>query len=140
MWCSAIGVIAALTLSLLVALLTAEAQQRDSVPRIGILTPAAEASTPLWEAFRQGLRALGYVEGRNIILEYRFAAGKSANGSNSSRKSCPTFLASPSSGVPAISPTRPSGANSRPRLISWGSSCIPWKSRIPPSWTASLRP
>jgi putative ABC transport system substrate-binding protein len=77
MWCSAIGVIAALTLSLLVALLTAEAQQRDPVPRIGILTPAAEASTPLWEAFRQGLRALGYVEGKNIILEYRFAAGKS---------------------------------------------------------------
>jgi putative ABC transport system substrate-binding protein len=76
MWCSAIGVIATLSLSPLVALLTAEAQQRDSVPRLGILTPAAEASTPLWEAFRQGLRALGYVEGQNIILEYRFAAGQ----------------------------------------------------------------
>jgi ABC-type uncharacterized transport system substrate-binding protein len=76
MWCSAIGVIATLSLSLPVALLTAEAQQRDAVPRLGILTPAAEASTPLWEAFRQGLRALGYVEGQNIILEYRFAAGQ----------------------------------------------------------------
>ena len=42
----------------------------------GILTPAAEASTPLWEAFRHGLRDLGYVEGQNIVLEYRFAAGQ----------------------------------------------------------------
>jgi putative ABC transport system substrate-binding protein len=40
------------------------------------LTNAAEASTPLWEAFRHGLRDLGYVEGQNIILEYRFAAGQ----------------------------------------------------------------
>ena len=38
--------------------------------------PAAEASTPLWAAFRQGLRDLGYAEGTNIVLEYRFAAGQ----------------------------------------------------------------
>jgi len=63
-------------LSILMASLAAKAQQRHTVPRIGILTPASEASTPLWEAFRQGLRALGYVEGQNILLEYRFAAGK----------------------------------------------------------------
>jgi putative ABC transport system substrate-binding protein len=65
-----------LALGFLVAPLAAEAQQRNIVPRIGILTPASEASTPLWEAFRQGLRALGYVEGQNILLEYRFAAGQ----------------------------------------------------------------
>ena len=72
----AIGLIAIVALALLVAPLAAEAQQQGKVPRIGILTPASEASTPLWEAFRQGLRDLGYVEGKNIILEYRFAAGK----------------------------------------------------------------
>src|SRR5206468_1278543 len=76
MWYSAVGFIVMLALSLLAAPLTVTAQPRSTVPRIGILTPAAEASTPLWEAFRQGLRDLGYVEGENIVLEYRFAAGK----------------------------------------------------------------
>jgi len=71
-----VGGIVLLSLSVLLAFLAAEAQQRDTVPRIGILTPASEASTPLWEAFRQGLRALGYMEGKDLILEYRFAAGQ----------------------------------------------------------------
>ena len=73
---TALTLIVVLTLSLLAAPLTAEAQQRATVPRIGILTPASEASTPLWEAFRHGLRDLGYVEGQSIVLEYRFAAGQ----------------------------------------------------------------
>src|SRR5947209_3907077 len=72
----AIGLIAIVALALLVAPLAAEAQQQGKVPRIGILTPASEAATPLWEAFRHGLRDLGYVEGKTILLEYRFAAGK----------------------------------------------------------------
>jgi putative tryptophan/tyrosine transport system substrate-binding protein len=76
MWCSAVGFIVILTLSLLAAPLTGTAQPRSKVPRIGILSPAAEASSPSWEAFRQGLRDLGYVEGQNIVLEYRFAAGQ----------------------------------------------------------------
>src|ERR671923_850132 len=76
MWCSAVGCIVMLTLSLFTAPFTVTAQPRSTVPRIGILTPAAEASTPLWEAFRHGLRDLGYVEGTNIVLEYRFAAGQ----------------------------------------------------------------
>jgi len=76
MWYSAVGCIVTLTLSLLAAPLTVMAQPRSTIPRIGILTPAAEASTPLWEAFRHGLRDLGYVEGQNIVLEYRFAAGQ----------------------------------------------------------------
>jgi putative ABC transport system substrate-binding protein len=75
-WCRAGGVIVTLTLSLLAAPLPVEAQPPSKVPRIGILTPAAGASTPLWDAFRQGLRDLGYVEGKNITLEYRFAAGQ----------------------------------------------------------------
>src|SRR5262249_13401667 len=75
-WCSAVGFIITLALSMLVAPCTVTAQPRSVVPRIGVLTLAAEASTPVWEAFRQGLRDLGYVEGQNISLEYRFAAGK----------------------------------------------------------------
>ena len=76
MWLRAIPLIVIVVLAILVAPLAAEAQQQGKVPRIGILTPASEASTPLWEAFRQGLRELGYVEGKNIVLEYRFAAGQ----------------------------------------------------------------
>jgi putative ABC transport system substrate-binding protein len=54
-----------------------EAQQAKKVPRIGYLAAgsAPVAATRL-EAFRQGLRALGYVEGKDIVIEYRNAAGK----------------------------------------------------------------
>ena len=37
------------------------------IPRVGILTPADSDRTPIFDAFRAGLRDLGYVEGRNII-------------------------------------------------------------------------
>jgi putative tryptophan/tyrosine transport system substrate-binding protein len=76
MWCSAVGFIVMLTLSLLAAPLTATAQPRSTVPRIGILAPGGEASDPLWEAFRQGLRDLGYVEGHNMPIEYRSGEGQ----------------------------------------------------------------
>ncbi len=57
--------------------LSAEAQQAKKVPRIGYLS----ATTPSvisdrTEAFRQGLRELGYVEGKNIVIEWRCAEGK----------------------------------------------------------------
>ena len=52
-----------------------EAQQAEKVPRIGILETGSPA-TPNFEAFRQGLRDLGYVEGQNIILEHRYAEGR----------------------------------------------------------------
>jgi putative ABC transport system substrate-binding protein len=70
------GLLSILALSLLAAPLTATAQPQSTTPRVGILTPAAEASAPSLEAFRQGLRDLGYVEGQTIVLEYRFAAGQ----------------------------------------------------------------
>ena len=55
----------------------AEAQQPKKVPRIGYLSPASTSgSTASLEAFRQGLRESGYVEGKNIIIEYRWAEGK----------------------------------------------------------------
>jgi len=64
-----------LGLGLLVAPLVAEAQQAAKVARIGWLATNL-AVPPLPEAFRQGLRDLGYVEGRNVVIEYRYAEGK----------------------------------------------------------------
>ena len=60
----------------LAAPLAAETQQAAKVARIGYLAPDLAASTRLKEAFRQGLRDLGYVEGRNVVIEYRDAEGK----------------------------------------------------------------
>jgi len=45
------------------------------VPRVGILTPAQNGATPIFDAFRQGLRDLGYVDGKTIVLDFRFAKG-----------------------------------------------------------------
>jgi putative ABC transport system substrate-binding protein len=54
----------------------ASAQQPPAkIPRVGILSPADSDKTPIFDAFRQGLRDLGWVEGRNIILEFRLAHG-----------------------------------------------------------------
>jgi putative ABC transport system substrate-binding protein len=55
-----------------------EAQQPKKVPRIGILVGGSAASdSARIEALRQGLRDLGYVEGKNILIEYGYAEGKS---------------------------------------------------------------
>jgi putative ABC transport system substrate-binding protein len=55
----------------------AEAQQTGKVPRIGYLqAPPASAVATRTDAFRQGLRELGYVEGKTIVIESRFAEGK----------------------------------------------------------------
>jgi putative ABC transport system substrate-binding protein len=59
---------------ILAAPLAAEAQTAEKVYRIGML--GSSASDPLVEAFKQGLRELGYVEGRNIMVEYRSAEGR----------------------------------------------------------------
>jgi putative ABC transport system substrate-binding protein len=61
---------------LLAAPLAAEAQQPAKIPRIGYLTGSLAASPHLPEAFRQGLRDLGYVESRNVVIEFRDAEGK----------------------------------------------------------------
>ena len=60
----------ALCAMLLVLGIPAEAQQPKKIPRIGVLRPGL-AAAPNYEAFRQGLRELGYVEGQNIVLEFR---------------------------------------------------------------------
>jgi putative tryptophan/tyrosine transport system substrate-binding protein len=50
------------------------------IPRVGILTQAASERAPMFGAFREGLRELGYVEGRNVVLEFRFARGDLSRG------------------------------------------------------------
>jgi putative ABC transport system substrate-binding protein len=62
--------------SMLAGPLAAEGQQPGKVSRIGILWPySASIAAPFAEAFRQGLRDAGYVEGRNIVVEERWAEG-----------------------------------------------------------------
>ncbi len=67
-----------LTLGMLSASLAAEAQPAGKVWRIGVVFPAESASPtePNGAAFRQGLRDLGYVEGQNVAVEYRYAHGR----------------------------------------------------------------
>jgi putative tryptophan/tyrosine transport system substrate-binding protein len=64
---------------LLIALsFPAEAQQAKKVARIGYLSRSSESGNlPRIAAFRQGLRDLGYIEGQNFVIEYRYAEGKS---------------------------------------------------------------
>jgi putative ABC transport system substrate-binding protein len=55
-----------------------EAQQPAKIPRIGWVSGSGDRNTPgpQVEAFRQGLRDLGYVEGKNMVVEYRYAEGR----------------------------------------------------------------
>src|SRR5262245_58817238 len=56
---------------------TAEGQQPGKIPRIGFLSSGSPSpSSEFREAFRQGLRDLGYIEGKDIVIEYRWAEGK----------------------------------------------------------------
>src|SRR5262247_2998750 len=57
--------------------LAARAQQAGKVPRIGFLGLTSPSDRPsLLDAFRQGLRELGWVEGQNIVIDYRYAEGR----------------------------------------------------------------
>ena len=93
--------------------LTAYAQP-NRLPRIGVVsaTAGSQISTPTLDGFREGLRELGYSDGKNIILEYRYAEGR--------QERVPSFIAefvqlnvdlilvgsSPVSGPPSTQRTR----------------------------------
>jgi ABC-type uncharacterized transport system substrate-binding protein len=67
----------AVVVALTVCGTTVEAQQPARIPRIGILiAPSASSFSGRVEALRRRLRELGYVEGKNIVIEYRYAEGK----------------------------------------------------------------
>jgi putative ABC transport system substrate-binding protein len=79
MWCSTVGCIMLLTLSLLATPLATEAQPTRKMPRIGVLVPGVPPRTPGdvlagagLDRFLQGLRELGYVEDQTIALEVRW--------------------------------------------------------------------
>jgi putative tryptophan/tyrosine transport system substrate-binding protein len=57
---------------------SAEAQQPAKIPRVGWVSGSGDSNTPgpQVEAFRQGLRDVGYIEGKNMVVEYRYAEGK----------------------------------------------------------------
>jgi putative ABC transport system substrate-binding protein len=68
-----------LTTALIVAVFCpAEAQQTKATPRIGFIssTGTAESPSPLFEAFRQGLRDFDYMDGKNIVIVHRYAEGR----------------------------------------------------------------
>jgi putative tryptophan/tyrosine transport system substrate-binding protein len=68
-----IGLAVGLVLNLTLAPLDAEAQPATKVYRVGVL---GNENNPPWDGFRQGLRDLGYVEGRNLSMEWRWSEGK----------------------------------------------------------------
>ena len=72
-WVGIFAIVVALT----VCGAKAEAQQPAKIPRIGYLAASSlSALAPRTEAFRQGLRELGYMEGKNIVIEWRSTEGK----------------------------------------------------------------
>jgi putative tryptophan/tyrosine transport system substrate-binding protein len=72
-----IGLVFTLALGLVAAPLAGEAPQAGKARRIGYLDQGSAArNTPLLEAFRQGLRDLGWIEGQNIVIEVRYAEGR----------------------------------------------------------------
>jgi ABC-type uncharacterized transport system substrate-binding protein len=76
MWLSSVGGIVTLVLSILATSLAAAGPPSAHVPRIGLLdTGSPSTSQSRIDAFHQGFRDLGYLEGQNMVLEYRWAEG-----------------------------------------------------------------
>src|SRR5262245_56850322 len=55
---------------------SAQAQQAEKVPVVGLLVTSASLSQYTIDMFRQGLRDLGYIDGKNIVIEYRYTEGR----------------------------------------------------------------
>src|SRR5262245_402969 len=72
-----LSVLVTLVLAILVPPLAVEGQRAGNVPRVAYLNASsADNAIGVVEAFRQGLRELGYIEGQNIVIEYRWADGR----------------------------------------------------------------
>jgi putative ABC transport system substrate-binding protein len=86
------GLAVVLAVGLFAVPLVAEGQQPQVVYRVGVLSPfsASFGPGPSFEAFRQTFRELGYVEGRNVALEYRWADGRSDRFDNLAAELVPT--------------------------------------------------
>src|SRR5712691_2194652 len=134
MWCSAVGGIVTLILGLLATPFAVQGQPAKNVPRIGFLSAASPAAlSARTEAFRQGLRELGYVAGKNIVIEWRYAE------ENLDRlpelaaevvrlKVDVIVTAAPSS-------TRAAQEATAAIPIAWaGSAAIPWRRGSSPAW------
>jgi putative tryptophan/tyrosine transport system substrate-binding protein len=67
-------IFAVVILALSAVVAPAKAQEPARIPRIGFVAPQGR-SLPLFDAFRQGLAEVGYVEGQNVVIEPRFADG-----------------------------------------------------------------
>ena len=71
------GLVVVLAVSLVLAPLAGEAEPADKVARLGFLSGSTPSTARGFvEAFRNQLRELGYVEGQNVIIEYRWAEGR----------------------------------------------------------------
>src|SRR5713226_7626212 len=73
-----LSLVFALTVAILVSTHRADAQQSAKIPRIGYVSESGDANNPgpTVDAFRRGLRDFGYIEGKNILVEHRYAGGK----------------------------------------------------------------
>ena len=72
-----IVVVCLLLTAFLLTVSPVQPQQPQKIPRIGFVSGGdSNTPDPRVEAFRQGLRDLGYIEGKNIVIEYRGAEGK----------------------------------------------------------------
>ncbi len=69
-------VVICLLLTVFLPSLLTDAQQGKKIPRIGFLSAGSRSPSALTQAFLQGLQTLGYVEGKNVLIEYRAAEGK----------------------------------------------------------------
>ncbi len=83
------ALVATLGVLMLGAPLAAGAQQAGKVPRVGVLVAVSAAfAAPYIDAGRQALRDVGYAEGQNIILEFRFADFRDRKGFSNWRGAC----------------------------------------------------
>ncbi len=150
MTCRTIRLLVTLALALLVTPLLADAQQPTKVFRTGRLAAGSPPEGPPFghrtaEAFRQGLRELGYVEGQNLVIEWRFGEGRlerlpelAANWSIC-RSTSSWCLEENRSSVPPSTRPRPSPLSLRDRATRWvGGSSPAWPILVATSQVSTL--